>query len=554
MARLLRRAATSPEGGDVELSRRDKTLTLVGIVMALFLGALDQTIVATALPSIVEDLGGVSRYAWVATAYVLASTVLVPVYGKLADMLSRRRIELFAVATFLLGSFLCGAAGQFGTLPLLGDGMTQLIVFRALQGIGGAGLFAMAFIVIADLYPPRERGKYQGFIGAAFALASVLGPWLGGLLTDHAGGIVPGVAGWRWVFYVNLPVGAVALWFIVTRMPPLLPRSAGQRLDLVSVALLMLTLVPLVLGLQFDRSVHPWGGAVTVGTLVGAAVFGLAFVLRSLTSANPVLDLRLFRNRVFATANGAGFFLGATFLSLLVFLPLYLVNVLGASATEAGLALIPLSLGVSAGAIGAGQLASRLGRYKPIMLVAVTVLLVAAVLLTTLDGDTPYGRVVWIMVVAGLGIGPGFPLYTVAIQNAVEGHLVGQATSAAQFFRQIGGAVGTALMGAVLATTLAAAFSQLPDVPALPDGALDPSRFVGEAAVAAGEDLARALEDALGPDGLALAAEVSEALRNAFATAISRVFGVLLWLVIGAALLTLWLPGLELRGAVPSRG
>jgi EmrB/QacA subfamily drug resistance transporter len=554
MARLLRRAATSPEGGDVELSRRDKTLTLVGIVMALFLGALDQTIVATALPSIVEDLGGVSRYAWVATAYVLASTVLVPVYGKLADMLSRRRIELFAVATFLLGSFLCGAAGQFGTLPLLGDGMTQLIVFRALQGIGGAGLFAMAFIVIADLYPPRERGKYQGFIGAAFALASVLGPWLGGLLTDHAGGIVPGVAGWRWVFYVNLPVGAVALWFIVTRMPPLLPRSAGQRLDLVSVALLMLTLVPLVLGLQFDRSVHPWGGAVTVGTLVGAAVFGLAFVLRSLTSANPVLDLRLFRNRVFATANGAGFFLGATFLSLLVFLPLYLVNVLGASATEAGLALIPLSLGVSAGAIGAGQLASRLGRYKPIMLVAVTVLLVAAVLLTTLDGDTPYGRVVWIMVVAGLGIGPGFPLYTVAIQNAVEGHLVGQATSAAQFFRQIGGAVGTALMGAVLATTLAAAFSQLPDVPALPDGALDPSRFVGEAAVAAGEDLSRALEDALGPDGLALAAEVSEALRNAFATAISRVFGVLLWLVIGAALLTLWLPGLELRGAVPSRG
>jgi len=309
-----------------------------------------------------------------------------------------------------------------------------------------------------------------------------------------------------------------------------------------------------VLGLQFDRAVYPWGGAVTVATLAGAAAFGLAFVLRSLTSANPVLDLRLFRNRVFALANGAGFFLGATFLSLLVFLPLYLVNVLGVSATEAGLALIPLLLGVSAGAIGAGQLASRLGRYKPIMLVALAVLLVAAVLLTTLDVDTPYGRVVWIMVVAGLGIGPGFPLYTVAIQNAVEGHLVGQATSAAQFFRQIGGAVGTALMGAVLATTLAAAFAQLPDVPALPAGALDPNRFAGEAASAAGEGLARTLEDALGPEGLALAAEVSEALRKAFATAVSRVFGVLLWLVVGAALLTLWLPGLELRGAAPERG
>ena len=533
----------------MELSRRDTTFTLVGIVMALFLGALDQTIVATALPSIVDDLGGVSRYAWVATAYVLASTVLVPVYGKLADMLSRRHIELFAVVTFLIGSFLCGAAGQFGTLPLLGDGMTQLIVFRALQGVGGAGLFAMAFIVIADLFPPRERGKYQGLLGAAFAIASVIGPWLGGLLTDHAGGVVPGIAGWRWVFYVNLPVGAVALWFIVTRMPALRPRATGQRLDLVSVALLMLTLVPFVLGLQLDRSVHPWDGAVTIGTLGVAAACGLAFVLRSLTSANPVLDLRLFRNRVFAVANGAGFLLGATFLSLLVFLPLYLVNVLGVSATEAGLALIPLSLGVSAGAIGAGQLASRIGRYKPIMLVAVAVLLVAAVLLTTLDADTPYGRVVWIMVVAGLGIGPGFPLYTVAIQNAVEARMVGQATSAAQFFRQIGGAVGTALMGAVLATTLSAAFAQLPDVPELPEGALDPSRFVGEAAVAAGDELARTLVDALGPAGLALADEVSGALQNAFVTAISRVFGVLLWLVVGAALLTLWLPDRELRGA-----
>jgi EmrB/QacA subfamily drug resistance transporter len=533
----------------VELSRRDKTLTLVGIVLALFLGALDQTIVATALPSIVDDLGGVARYAWVATAYVLASTVLVPVYGKLADMLSRKRIELFAIVTFLAGSFLCGAAGQFGPLALIGDGMTQLIVFRALQGIGGAGLFAMAFIVIADLYPPRERGKYQGFIGAAFAIASVLGPWLGGLLTDHAGGLVPGVEGWRWVFYVNLPVGAVALWFVVTRMPPLRPPPGGQRLDLVAVALLMLTLVPLVLGLQLDRSVHPWGGGLTIAMLGGAAVFGAAFVRRSLTSADPVLDLRLFCNRVFALANGAGFLLGATFLGVLVFLPLYLVNVLGVSATQAGMALIPLSLGVSAGAIGAGQLASRLGRYKPIMLVAVVVLTLAMLLLTTLGADTPYERVVWIMVVAGLGIGPGLPLYTLAIQNAVDVRRLGQATSASQFFRQIGGAVGTALMGAVLATTLSTAFAQLPDVPGLRDGALDPSRFVGEAAASAGDALALELEDAFGSEGAELAAEASEALRSAFATAVARVFGVLLWLVVGAALLTVWLPGLELRGA-----
>ena len=182
------------------LSDRDKTLTLVGILLALFLGALDQTIVSTALPKIVEDLKGLDRFAWVATSYLLASTVLVPVYGKLADMYSRKSIELVAIGLFLAGSFLCGLAGEFGTLPILGDGMTQLIIFRALQGLGGAGLFSLAFIIIADLYPPSVRGRYQGFVGATFGIASVVGPWVGGLLTDFGGNIIPGIEGWRWVF------------------------------------------------------------------------------------------------------------------------------------------------------------------------------------------------------------------------------------------------------------------------------------------------------------------------------------------------------------------
>ena len=230
--RILPRVARSPAAPlltavlAADLSPRDRTLTLFAVLLALFLGALDQTIVATALPRIVQDLGGVTRYAWVATAYLLASTAMVPIYGKLADITSRRTIELWAIGLFLIGSALCGLAGEFGPLPVLGDGMTQLIVFRALQGLGGAGLFAMAFIVIADLFPPAERGKYQGFVGAAFGIASVLGPVLGGLLTDHADGWIPGVAGWRWVFYVNVPFGAVALWFVLRRMPPLRARRA----------------------------------------------------------------------------------------------------------------------------------------------------------------------------------------------------------------------------------------------------------------------------------------------------------------------------------------
>src|SRR5690606_32583425 len=304
------------------LTRRDRIYTFAGILLALFLGALDQTIVATALPRIVEDLGGLERYAWVFTAYLVASTVLVPIYGKLADMYSRKAITLTAVCVFLLGSFLCGLAGEFGTLPLLGDGMNQLIVFRAVQGLGSAGLFSMAFIVIADLFPPAERGRYQGIVSSVFGLASVLGPLLGGFLTDNATGFIPGVAGWRWVFYVNVPFGALAVWFIATRMPPLRPQGERRRLDLVAVALLVGGLVPLTTALQLDRGEYPWDAPLTIGMLGGGALLLALFVWRSLGSPNPILDLNLFRNRVFRSANSAVFFHGAAFLSTAAFLPL----------------------------------------------------------------------------------------------------------------------------------------------------------------------------------------------------------------------------------------
>lgn len=440
------------------LSPRDKLLTLTGLMLALFLGALDQTIVSTALPRIVEDLQGLDRYAWVATSYLLASTVLVPIYGKLADLYSRKAIELVAVGVFLLGSALCGLAGEFGTLPLLGDGMSQLIIFRAVQGLGGAGLFAMAFIIIADLYPPNVRGKYQGFVGAVFGVASVLGPVIGGFLTDYGSNLIPGVAGWRWVFYVNVPFGALALWFIITRMPSLKPQGGGGRLDLVSAFLLVGGLVPFVLALQLDKTLYPWGSPTTLALFAGAALALLLFVVRSLRSPNPILDLGLFENRVFRAANIALFFLGAAFLSILIFLPLFMVNVLGVSATQAGVSLIPLSLGLVFGSVVAGQLVSRVGHYKLFMLGGGVVLLAGTLLLSQMPPDVPYARVTLYMVVCGLGLGPSFPLYTLAIQNAVDVRKLGQATSASQFFRQIGGTVGAALMGTVLATGLAGAF------------------------------------------------------------------------------------------------
>lgn len=589
------------------LTSRDRSLILVGILLALFLGALDQTIVATALPRIVEDLNGLQRYAWVATAYLLASTALVPVYGKLADTLSRKAIEIFSVVTFLAGSFLSGLAGEFGHLPVLGDGMSQLILFRGLQGVGGAGLFSMAFIVIADLFPPNVRGRYQGLVGATFGIASVLGPWLGGLLTDHAGGVIPGVAGWRWVFYVNVPTGAVALWFLLTRMPPLRPAADHRPMDVAGAALLVAGLVPIVLALQLDKTAYPWGGALTLGLLAGGAAALVGFVLRSLRSANPILDLSLFRNRVFTTANVALFFLGGAFLSLVIFLPLFMVNVLGVSATRAGLTLIPLSLGLVVGSVIAGQLVSRFGRYRLLMLVGAAVLFVGILLLSQMGTGVPYGRVTLYMVIAGLGVGPSMPLYPLAIQNAVDVRRIGQATSASQFFRQIGGTVGAAVMGTVLATSLAASFASMPTPPGMDASAFGKGSQVNAegldqvaatvqrafdaqyraiaAAVSSG-DVAR-LEEAVASSPMpaaakagvlagatraiqdppsrqaflarlrsdflsqasAVANEVGGAIRGAFATAVTQVYKDLLAVVVAGFLATLFVPVLDLRAS-----
>ena len=596
---------------------RDRTLILAGILLALFLAALDQTIVSTALPRIVEDLEGVSRYAWVATAYLLASTALVPVYGKLADTYSRKRVELGAVVLFLTGSFLCGLSGEFGTLPILGDGMNQLVLFRAVQGAGGAGLMAMTFIVIADLFTPAERGRYQGLVGGTWGIASVLGPLVGGLLTDHASGWIPGIEGWRWVFYVNMPIGAVALWFISRRMPRLDPPGGHGRPDMLGAVLLLGGLVPLILSLQLDKRRFPWApgvgpGAdpglwtswVTLALFLGAVSTLAGFWARSRRARSPILDPSLFDNKVFRTANASAFFFGATFLSIVIFLPLFLVNVLGVSATRAGVALIPYSLGLVVGSTLAGQLVSRIGHLRDLILVGGFLLLGAVVKLAGMTADVGYWTITAYMVLAGLGMGPSLPLFTLAIQNAVDVRRLGQATSAAQFFRQIGGTVGAAVMGTVLATTLGLAFAQL-ELPsflsAAPGGGLERLASTGggglpdgiragfgemagqvERAVAGADTgavrslaahpdmpekvsielnellAAGALGPGVAPAGARLAEEVTQRgdataervrqdVRQAFAEATHRVYSLAIVLMVVALLLAFRVPELPLR-------
>lgn len=511
-----------------ELLPRDRAFILTGVLLALFLGALDQTIVSTALPRIAEDLGGLERYAWVATSYLLASTCFVPIYGRLADLVSRRTIELWAITLFLAGSALCGMSGEFGPLPLIGDGMNQLILFRAIQGAGGAGLFAMAFIVIADLYPPAERGRYQGFVGAVFGISSILGPLLGGILTDHAGGILPGIEGWRWIFYVNIPIGIVALWFIATRMPPLEPRETG-RLDPVAAGLLLAGLLPLFLGLQLDRTRFPWlpGGWglagdtatpaeawATVTLLATAALLLWLFTRRTLRSSDPILDLELFRVPVFRVGVLCTFLFGASFLSILFFLPLFMVQVVGVDATGAGISIMPLSLGVVAGSVFGGQMASRLGRYRSLMLAGGSLLLLGVILLALMDADVGRWQISLYMVLCGIGLGPSFPLFTLAVQNGVDVRRVGQATGAVQFFRQLGGTVGTAVMGTVLAA--------------------------GVAGATAGE-------------GVPLLRETAPELREAFASAITHIYALTTVVVVLAVLATLRLPELPLRTTLDRR-
>ncbi len=424
---------------------RQVQLTLVGIFLGIFLAALDQTIVATALPRIVQDLGGVDKYAWVATSYLLASTVGVPIFGRLADLVRAKVLLFWAVLIFLAGSALSG----------LSPSMNALIGFRGLQGIGGGALFAVAVTTIGLLIPPRERGRIQGAFGAVFGIASIVGPWLGGLLTDHLS--------WRWVFYINMPVGAVALWFIARYMPAAAAPSR-HRFDYWGAATLILWTVPLLLALSWGGTTYPWTSPTELG-LFALAALGLGlFVWVETHVPEPLFDLTLFQNPIFRYASLALFFFGAAFLSAMFFLPLYLIQVKGISATSSGLTLMPLTLGAVFGSVAGGQLASRTGRYKPWMLIGNLWLLLNFLAMHYLiDLDTPLWLVLALMVSMGLGLGPSMPLYTLAVQNSVEPARMGTASSATQFFRQIGSTLGTALLGAILAASLQGAIqSHLP--------------------------------------------------------------------------------------------
>jgi len=402
-----------------------------GLMVALLLAALDQTIVATALPRVVSELGGITQYSWVFTAYVLGSTVTVPLYGKLGDAHGRKPMFMIAISIFLVGSVLCGLA----------QNMVQLVVFRAIQGVGAGGLFPLTLAMVAMIVPPRDRGRYQGLIGSVFAGASIIGPLVGGFIVDNAS--------WRWIFFVNVPVGIAAMAVIAVTMPKRAYRQE-HSIDWLGAGVLALGTTALLLGLVWGGSDYPWGSPQVLGALVAAVVLLALFGLVESRVREPILPFDLLRNQTVASSVACMFLVGAAMFGTISFVPLFVQGVIGTSATSSGVVLTPLLLGAVTTSFLSGQIVSRTGRYRPNTLLGPVVLGLGEVLLWRMGVDATNAEAARNMVIAGIGLGMMMQIFVLSIQNSVQRSQMGSATALSQFSLSSGATLGVALMGVIV--------------------------------------------------------------------------------------------------------
>jgi len=477
-----------------------------GLLLVMLLAALDSTIVATALPTIVGEFGGLAHISWVVTAYLLAQTIVTPIYGKLGDLYGRKRVLQVAIVIFLIGSALCG----------LSQSMSHLIIFRAVQGLGGGGLMVTTQAVVADVVPPRARGRYQGIFGAAYGFASIAGPLVGGYFTTHWT--------WRWIFYINLPVGIIALVVLAATLPAQ-SSFASHAIDYLGAALLALTLAAIVLVTDLGGSVYPWSSPLLIALIVIAGAGLIGFVLVEGRAREPILPLQLFRSRDVWVTSVVGLIVGFALIGSVTYLPVFLQIVKGLSPTESGLRMVPLMAGTLVTSIIAGQLVSRTGKYKLFPIVGTIIVTLSLFLISRMTGETSTLAASLYMLLLGLGLGFVMQVLIIAVQNAVDYRDLGVATSNAILFRFIGGSLGTALLGAVLATQLGANVQRL---------------IPGTAAL-----------DSISPQALAgLSPALRAAYTEAFVASLSTVFVVAAAISFFGLLVALLLPERPLRETI----
>jgi EmrB/QacA subfamily drug resistance transporter len=522
-------AADAPVAPQIQLTPGRRNAVLFAVLLGLFLSALDQTVVGTALPRIVTDLHGNGLYTWVVTSYLLTSTITVPIYGKLSDIYGRKIMLLIGISIFLAGSWLAG----------LSQDMTQLIAFRALQGIGAGALFPISLAVIGDLFTPRERGRYQGLFGAVFGLSFIIGPFIGGWITDNIS--------WHWVFYVNMPIGVLALGVIVAVLPNFHPpvTTPFRDLDFLGIALFTAGVVPILLGLtnkgltNSQGTLYSWTDPSVGGLLLIGLVILAIFLFVETRAKQPIIPLGLFRDRTFSATNLAVFLIAFGMFASIIFLPRFYQAVKGISATESGYLIWPLLVGLIGSSIISGIVISKTGRYKAILVGAMSVFVVGSFLMTHITVTTSDASLWSWMLLMGLGIGPSMSGFTVVVQNSAPIAMLGAATSTLTFLRQVGGTVGLAIAG----TLFSQEFTQKLPSSLLANGV--PPRLARQFAAhgagsggsgnLTGVGLTSQLRHALPPNLQALIPHIVAGIDDAFALAIANVF----WLTVGAGALAL---------------
>lgn len=520
--------------GHRDLPRKQVVITLGGVMLAQFLASLDQTVVGTAMPRIVTDLGGFSQYTWIVTAYMIASTVTVPIVGRLSDMFGRKWFLTAGIAIFIIGSVLCG----------ISQTMTQLIAFRAFQGIGAGAIMGMAFTIIGDLFPPAERGKYAGFMAGVFGLSSIIGPTLGGFITDNLS--------WHWVFFVNIPLGVIAIFLFVFFFPHVKPAVRKHNVDFLGIVTLTLFVVPLMLALSWGGVEYAWDSKPIISMFDFSALMLLLFVIVERQAKEPILPLWILRNRIVGVSFLVIFLTGFGMFAGIIFIPLFFQGVLGKSATASGSFLTPMMLGMICGSLLSGQLLSRAGgHYRLQGGVGIAIMAVGSYLLSRMTAETGYATAVMNIVVSGFGLGITMPVFTIAVQNAVPYAVMGIATSSTAFFRTLGGAFGLAVAGSVMSSRFSSEFfGNLPSSVSAVMPSQQLSQMVNNPQALFSSDALSQLTgffEGLGAQGMQIFDQLMATLRQALSSALSEVFMVSMGVVAVAFVVNFFVKEIPLR-------